>query len=56
MTIDLTEIDFAKLLIKMSPAIARLDNLDDHNLGNNLTATIEFIIIWKYGTTTVVKE
>ena len=44
-TIDLTEIDFAKLQIQLSPAIARLDNLVDHNLGNNLTATIEFIII-----------
>ena len=44
-TIDLTEIDFAKLLIKMSPAIARLDNFDDRNLGNNLTTTDESIII-----------
>ena len=44
-TIDLIEIDFAELLIQMSPAIARLDNFHDHNLGNNLTITIEFIII-----------
>ena len=34
-TTDLIEIDFDKLLIQMSPAIARLDNFDDRNLGNN---------------------
>ena len=43
--IDLIEIDFAKLLINMSPAIARLDNLNNHNLSNSFTITIEFIII-----------
>ena len=41
--LELIEIEFAKLLIQMSPAIARLDNFDDHNLGNNLKKTIEYI-------------
>ena len=56
MTINLIEIYFAKLLIEISPAIARMDNLDNHNLGNNLTTTIVFIIIFKYSITTIIKR